>query len=145
MARDNKAYHAKNRTKRNAQSAAWRLSNLERHRKLARDGAARVRKNTPLAYLVKKAKFRAKELGIPFNITAADLTMPLVCPLLGIWLTQSVGKVGPHSPTIDRMDSEKGYVVSNVWIISARANTAKSDLSLQEFLRMANSMRRLLT
>ena len=145
MIRDHKAHHAKHRVKRNAQSAKWRLNNLEYHRKIARDTAARMRKNDPLRYLVKKAKYRAKELEVPFSIAAADLTMPLVCPLLGIWLAQSVGKVGPHSPTIDRIEPAKGYVPGNVWIISARANTAKSDLTLDEFLRMTDNMRRLLT
>ena len=40
--------------------------------------------------------------------------------------------------TIDRIDSDMGYVDGNIWVISWKANRAKNDLSaseLQEFAK----------
>lgn len=126
--------------KRNAQSAAWRLNNLERHREASRDGAARMRKNDPVRYLMNKARDRAKRAGLPFDITAADLAMPLVCPLLGIWLHANPKKVTAHSPTIDRIEPLLGYVRGNVWVISHKANTMKQDASKEELKTFAKKV-----
>lgn len=143
MTRDHKLYHAKHRTKRNAQSAAWRLNNLERHREASRDAAAHMRKDEPLRYLLNKARNRAKEQKVPFDITTDDLAMPLVCPLLGLWLSQNIKKSGPHSPTIDRIEPVKGYVRGNVWIISHKANTMKQNATLDQLRTFSTNILRL--
>lgn len=40
--------------------------------------------------------------------------------------------LGPESPTLDKIIPALGYVPGNVWVISHRANTIKSDASLEE-------------
>jgi hypothetical protein len=81
------------------------------------------------------ARHRAKKKGLPFDITADDIELPEFCPVLGIKLVIGEGQ-NPRrnyaSPTLDRVKNEKGYVRGNVRVISARANSLKSDASVEE-------------
>jgi len=101
------------------------------------------RREDTLAVLISGAKRRAKKRGMEFNITKEDLHMPSVCPILGIPL--SVGENGHHhgSPSIDRIDSTKGYVKGNVHIISWRANALKNNATIEELLAIALYMKEL--
>lgn len=74
----------------------------------------------------------AEKRGIPFNLEVDDLYIPDKCPVLGIPLFKGKGVPTPNSPTIDRIDNLKGYSKDNIWVISARANTLKSNASLKE-------------
>ena len=82
------------------------------------------------------AKQRAKEKGVPFNLSVTDIEIPEVCPLLGVPLKSRKGQGkhghGPDSPSLDRLKPELGYVPLNVWVISAKANVMKSNASLEE-------------
>jgi hypothetical protein len=98
---------------------------------------------TPTYALWMHAKDRAKILGLPFNLTVRDIVIPKKCPVLGILLKPSKGKnTGPidSSPTIDRIIPEQGYVKSNIWVISGRANRAKSNLSLKELKKLVRAL-----
>lgn len=97
----------------------------------------------PRKRIIKDCKARAKHKGIAFNITFNDLKIPEKCPLLGITLCTSNSIVSPNSPTIDRIDSTKGYVKENVWIISHKANTAKSNLTLEELIYLTKNLKKL--
>lgn len=72
------------------------------------------------------AKDRAKNKNIPFDILLEDIILPDVCPVLGIPLTRGAKTATDNSPTLDRIDSTKGYVKGNVHVISKRANTIKN-------------------
>jgi len=91
--------------------------------------------------LVPDRKRRASQANIPFEITVDDVRelTPAVCPVLGVELshTDSVD----FSPSIDRLDSSKGYTVENIRIISTRANRIKSDGTVDEHLRVAEWMK----
>ena len=80
-----------------------------------------------------RAKQRAKSRGIPFNIEMSDITIPEVCPVLGILLV--VGDT-EAAPSIDRVIPALGYVKGNVNIISNRANRIKSDATKEELERV---------
>jgi hypothetical protein len=54
------------------------------------------------------------------------------CPLIGIKLDYSGGKLSGITPTIDRIDPSLGYEPNNIWIVSLRANRAKNDATLAE-------------
>jgi hypothetical protein len=41
--------------------------------------------------------------------------------------------------TEDRIDSSKGYTKDNVWVISMKANSMKSDSNYEDFKKMADS------
>ncbi|WP_266156761.1 hypothetical protein [Dyella silvatica] len=65
--------------------------------------------------------------------------IPRFCPVLGLPLYRNSGgrAQGPNSPTVDRLDPDKGYVKENVKVISARANAIKSNATPEELLRVA--------
>jgi hypothetical protein len=90
------------------------------------------------------AKWKAKQLGLGFDITEEDIEIPKVCPVLGIPLFRNIGKGGPgwNSPSIDRIDPSKGYVKDNVRVISHRANTLKNNASLEELEKILLDARR---
>ena len=62
------------------------------------------------------------------------MTIPEFCPILGIPLIR-VGTIATdNSPSIDRIDSTKGYIKGNVQVISKKANTLKNSSSLSELI-----------
>lgn len=95
--------------------------------------------------LLRKARGRAKEKGLEYNLTESDLNIPEYCPVLGwIKLERNTGgkKASPCSPSIDRMDNNKGYISGNVKVISYRANALKNDATVDEMERVLEYMRR---
>lgn len=73
----------------------------------------------------------------------ADLEVPDICPILGMELNYlGVGEKGwtrgDDSPSIDRIDSSKGYEVGNIHVISWRANRIKNDSTLEELQALVN-------
>jgi hypothetical protein len=94
------------------------------------------RLETPGKVLWQRAKRRARECGVKFSITPADITLPSVCPALGIPI-RTGRKRSNSSPSLDRIVPAKGYVRGNVRVISDRANRLKSDLSPAELRKRA--------
>mgnify|MGYP003427267864 CR=1 FL=1 len=84
---------------------------------------------------------RARKKKIEHNIDVNDIVITEFCPLLHIKLEKGDGKSNSNSPSLDRIDSTKGYVKGNVWVISKRANTAKSDLSLTELELLVTNLK----
>ena len=77
----------------------------------------------------------AKKRNIEFNLTISELYQldyPISCPILGMPLVFHRGKVEDNSPSIDRLDSSKGYSIDNIQVISFKANRSKSNLSPEE-------------
>jgi len=85
--------------------------------------------------LFRSAKARAKRKNLEFSLTRDDIKIPETCPILGILLRRDKNIKGPSpsAPSLDRIDSEKGYTKDNVEVISHRANTLKSNGTLEEF------------
>lgn len=96
----------------------------------------------PVLYMLRNAKNRAKELGREFNLTRSDIVVPEICPVLGIVLQKGSGPFQASSPSIDRVDSSKGYISGNVQVISWRANALKRDGTLAEFRKIVAYMER---
>lgn len=75
----------------------------------------------------------------------ATYDIPDVCPVFGIPLNYNgSGKQGwsrdDSSPSVDRIDSTKGYTKDNIQIISWRANRIKNDSTPEELRRLADYM-----
>lgn len=116
------------------------------HGMTRRDPASRqeARRSHPAFALWNAAKARtsSRGKGHEFSLTVEQVAKMLeettVCPVLGITLETAPKEKKRYwdcSPSIDRIDSSKGYTPENVWIVSARANRIKSDATLEE-LRM---------
>ncbi len=82
--------------------------------------------------MITAAKRRAKNKGLEFNLTKEDFEIPQFCPVLGIELKQSENKFSSFSPSLERIDNNKGYVKDNVLVVSYRANSLKNNASLEE-------------
>jgi len=90
-----------------------------------------IRKH-PERYLHHSARTRARRRGIPFDLSVNDIRIPENCPVLGVPLTINDGNCGPNSPSLDRIVPDLGYVRGNVVVISHKANTIKSNATLDE-------------
>lgn len=90
--------------------------------------------------MLNEAKKRAKKKELPFDLTKEDIVIPEFCPVLGIPLVVGVGKQSPNSPSLDRKINELGYVVGNVEVISLKANTLKSDATIEELKAVVKYM-----
>jgi hypothetical protein len=83
--------------------------------------------------LLKYARKRSIEFNREFSIELSDIIIPTYCPILNIPLVSSCGgNPTNNSPSLDRIDSSKGYIKGNVKIISMRANRLKQDSSIDE-------------
>lgn len=102
-----------------------------------------------------QVKARSVQAGYQFNLSIDDFDLPSHCPILGHVLVYrdtscpvasvqknrwDLGPQGMNTPTMDRIDSSKGYVKGNVHIISGRANTLKRDATTTELRRIADYM-----
>ena len=100
-------------------------------------------KDKRLKDLIASVRYRAIQKGLEFNIDSTDLSIPDVCPLLNIkivWDVRTGGPV-PNSPSIDRIDSTKGYIKGNVHIISFRANAIKSNATIEELELLVQNLK----
>jgi hypothetical protein len=90
--------------------------------------------------MLKNARIRARKVEVPFTIALSDIVIPTHCPILGIPLFQRTGTRGggDHSPSLDKIRPERGYVPGNVIVISNRANRLKSDASIEELRSIAS-------
>ena len=95
----------------------------------------KYRKDNPEKYLFALAKRRAKRKGLEFSIDLADIVIPAQCPLLEIEIN-SYSVTQGNRPSIDRIDSTKGYIKENVWVISQRANMLKNNATIDELAKI---------
>ena len=89
-----------------------------------------------VALILSGVKSRAIKNNLPFNITQEHLMSIMVskCPVFLIELGWCQRNKTPqqHSPSLDKIDPSKGYVVGNVQWLSYKANTMKNDASPSE-------------
>ena len=78
------------------------------------------------------ARRNAKRRGEECSLVLDDIVIPEICPVLGIRLQPGSHSHQDCSPSVDRIDSTKGYTKDNVWIISARANRIKNNATIEE-------------
>lgn len=116
--------------KEKARNQAWAAKNPERKKQNFRNWWLQNR-----AYdLWRRAKGRSEKYGIKFEITAAQLEELIKntarCPYTGVTLSLepvSGFKRSPWAPSMDRIDSAKGYTLDNIEITSLWWNLAKNE------------------
>lgn len=91
----------------------------------------RARQTRPHQAILERARKRARRQGLPFSLSAQDISLPTRCPVLGIPLRVGQSR-SPGSPSLDRIDPNRGYVTGNVRVISDRANKLKGNRALSD-------------
>ena len=146
---------------RKAQIKAWLDKNQDYNKKYYEENKDRTKyqlqqnyrqtkENTPWVLMARAAKTRAKERNLEYNIDAEYLKSIWTdtCPVLGTTLKSALHESGmsrnhkskpqDQSPTLDRINSTRGYVKGNVVIISYRANMIKNCGTAEEHRLIAN-------
>lgn len=91
--------------------------------------------------VVISSRKRAKIKGWAHTINAEYILSILTdkCPVFGtVFILYGNKTVGPESPSLDRIDPKLGYVIGNIAVISHRANTIKSNASVEEIRKVAD-------
>lgn len=110
-------YRKKHRTRLAANQVGWKHAHRKRH-------------------MLIRAKHRAKKLGLDFDLTPEDVVFIETCPVFGIRLNYMNEKRADDSPSLDRVNNQKGYVKGNVRVISFRANRLKQAMTAEELERL---------
>ena len=149
---DRKANYEKNKDRVNELKRADRKANPEKYRNYTRkqyknysperkkeliEGSRLYHITHPQKAMLQRARKRAKQQGIPFDITESDIIIPTVCPILNIPLFRGKNYPKGNSPSLDKIIPSKGYIKGNIQIISQRANLMKLDASKEELVKFA--------
>lgn len=135
-----------------AYRAAWYKKNKDKHYAKQKEYRARVgikseysyryKQSNTVSYIYKSAKTRAKKKGLEFNIEKSDVVIPEACPYFGEKLTVDSVGYNPWFPSIDRIDSSKGYIKGNVQVISTLANRMKWAATEDQLIAFAEGVLR---
>lgn len=93
-------------------------------------------------FIWKGAKARAKKNQLEFSINVEDIIIPEFCPILGIKLNHFNNKASNDSPSLDRINTNLGYIKNNIEVISWRANHVKNNGTIEEHEKIASYMRK---
>lgn len=100
----------------------------------------RVKSQTPEWKMRQRAKRRAFEKDMDFDLELSDIIIPDICPIMGININTNSGKSGAYknSPSLDRIDNNKGYIKGNIQVVSQLANSMKGAASVEELQMFAD-------
>ena len=96
-------------------------------------------KDKRISRVLHAAKVRARKRNMPFTITMEDVAPQIeagVCSLSGLQFSyaKSVrGRRNPYAPSIDRIDSSKGYTPDNIRVVCFGLNLMAADWGLEVF------------
>jgi hypothetical protein len=107
---------------------------------IARQTAYRM--EHPIRTMLQAAKQRAIAAGLSFCLVETDIHIPELCPVFGTPFMRGTRESCTNSLSLDRIDSTMGYVKGNVWVISNRANTIKSDATLLELEKLVTALKK---
>jgi hypothetical protein len=129
-------------SKKERYDAGWRQkANPETAKKKHRKWVEKHPKEHWIIRALGRARKRANVTNIPFDITVEyiESIFPEFCPVFGTRFNFLGNKTSrPDSPSLDKIDASKGYVVGNVAIISMKANVIKQNATSEEIFKVAN-------
>jgi len=127
---------------------ARRVKFKEEQREYGRNYVAQKRKDPDwrLVQLLHQAKARSRSKGLEFDLTNEALKDKYPadgkCPVYGFYLEWGNSGFREKSPSIDRIDSTKGYTKDNIQIISWKANRLKADFTLEDIETLVSFLKR---
>lgn len=86
--------------------------------------------------MYKNCRTRARTLGIPFEIKREDIVIPETCPILGMRIIPGYETSRDCSPSVDRIEPNKGYTKDNIQVISYLANRMKNNGTLEQLVML---------
>jgi len=89
-----------------------------------------------------RKKQNAKSTKWEFTLQMSDVTWNTHCPILGMEIDWFAETRNEASPSLDRIDTNLGYIPGNVELVSWRANRIKNDGTAEEHLLIAEYMKR---
>lgn len=102
------------------------------------------KKPNPAAKSIRSALINgAYTRGGASEIIAEDIILPRVCSLLGVELEYNNSVATNHSPSLDRIDPTKGYVLGNIEVISFLANRMKNNATPEQLIKFAKNVLRI--
>jgi hypothetical protein len=110
----------------------------------SKEKGKRWRQRHPEFQLWRGARERANKKGIEFTLTREWVLKRLatgVCEATGIRFNSEtfIGRCGPYSPSIDRIDSSKGYTPDNCRMICWALNMGLSEWGEEVYLDIAKA------
>lgn len=129
-----KNYYQENKEQVLQKRAEWKRDNKEYNRQKELE---RYHNNISKS-LWRGARERAKKKGIEFTITPEHIIIPEYCPVFGLPIFSIAGgkKQNDNSPSIDRINNDKGYTPDNIVVVSLRANIAKNRFTMEELSKI---------
>jgi len=115
-----------------------KILQIRERKKKFRDRVRINKDNSIQRKMISSAKERAKKQNLDINISWEDIVIPEICPILKIPLVKGKVHITANSPSLDRKDPKKGYIKDNIWVISSKANTMKSDCDRDFLLLFAD-------
>ncbi len=117
----------------------WYYDNHEREKQKRREASKKIRSEFPEYRLFTTAKNRAKKFDREFTIELSDIVIPDICPVFKVPMIAGTR----YAPSVDRIDSSRGYSKDNIQIISRRANEMKRDATAEELEKFADWIKQL--
>lgn len=100
-----------------------------------------------IKYLYAALKYRANKHNITLNVSIEYLISISTdnCPVFNIPLSwcERKGGITANSPSLDRIDPEKGYVEGNLQWLSNKANTMKQNATLEQLNQFADWVKKI--
>jgi len=125
-------------------SRDWRTRNPERDKELNTALRQKARATSPWVGMVKSARIRSREIGLDFDLTEewARDQWTGKCEVTGIAfdLVNGTIKERMRSPSIDRIDNNRGYTKDNVRFVLWAVNAIKGTGTDAEMLEVAKAI-----
>ena len=105
------------------------------------------KRDLTIAGKLRRVKERSKKINVEFNLTKEYLESIYptdgMCPLLNIALNWHSPSKHDSTPSLDRIDNNKGYIKGNVQWVSWRANLLKNNATPEELLMLAQNYKKI--
>lgn len=119
----------------------WALKEYHKNKEKHAERKRKSREENPALRLINSTKKTAKTKNLEHNITVEDLILPKFCPLLEIEIDYSAGNgKSMFNPSVDRIDSTKGYIKGNVEVMSMLANAMKNKATVEQLKTFAKNI-----
>ena len=104
----------------------------------ANERAILWRKNNPIKSLLRDAKYHSKKTKREFSICEQDVINLLEkqnnkCAISGLYFSE-------YKPSLDRIDSSKGYTQDNIQLVTFQVNRMKSDFEITDFINVCKQI-----